>query len=270
MHNVKLWKEMKAKKVFLILAGGAILFLLGSQDRAYCLNVSLGRIEITVNADSIYDTDIIVTNNESRSLEIKLRIEDWLKAVEGNPKGASGEFKWLKISPLQFELKEDMSQRVSLKIEVPRGAKGEFNAMIFIEGKPKEVAKGPISINTSIGIPVYVAVNGTQEFKAGVEDLQVMASDPLKLTVKIKNSGNVHIRPEGTIEIRNADLRGSGADKRGFVVPLNEYNYPILPNSSRTLEIRSNKRLERGEYVADIEMGYADKKYKKRLTLKVQ
>jgi hypothetical protein len=269
--------RLNPRMLFLVI----FAYLCVTNTYAYCLNVSPGRIEINVAPRETYSRVITVRNSDNKAIEVKLRVEDWQKAVEGNA-DLRGEqkrgftrigtkkidtFEWLRLSPLEFGLQEDETKEVKLEVAVPKGAAGELNGMIFIEGRLKEIKEGAIGINTSIGVPIYVVIKGTERFKAEVEDLKVIISSPLQLAITIKNSGNVHIRPTGTIEVINTDAHGLKTDSHGFIVPLNEYNYPILPNSSRTLEIRSNNKLEQGDYMAEIKMGFADRKYKKRITV---
>ena len=250
----------KTKTIFII-----GLFLLGIQGEARCFNISPNRIEISVAPSNIYRDTMTVSNKENHDLNISLRVDDWftqpLRAGAGLK--TSDNLKWLKVKPLKFRLKKGEERRISYKVQVPKNAKGELSAMIFVEAKPRKPKKGMIAINTSIGVPIYVMIKGTEFFEAEVETLEVINAAPLELAVKIKNSGNVHIRPEGTIHIRNKEAKL-------LTLPLNKYNYPILPNSSRTLEIKTRSGLEQGEYVADIEMAYADKKYRKTITLKTK
>lgn len=251
------------RKITQIVVSG-ILALSINQASAYCFNISPNRMEISLYGGREYEGFITVKNTEDRELHMSVRIEDWARGVEGKPKSPDNSFGWLQINPVGFELKAGNAQKVSYKIVVPKGRKGELNAMIFIEGKPAEVKEGSIGINTSIGVPIYVMIKGTEKYRAELEDLLVSKNSPLELAVKIKNSGNVHIRPAGSIEIKNR--KGEAV----FICPLNEYNYPILPNSSRTLEIRSDKRLERGDYTAYVKMGFGNKKYSKKITLKIE
>lgn len=241
----------------------AVFFFI-SCGSAYCFNVSPARIEISVAASKSYEQILTVKNTDKATMNMKLWIEDWHKAVEGVKEEKAAEFRWLEITPLEFELGAGEAKQVSLKVDVPKKAKGEFNAMIFIEGRPKVAQEGAVTINTSIGIPIYVMVKGTERFKAEVEDLTVTKNTPLEMAIKIKNTGNVHIRPQGVITIKNKK------GKELFNVPLNEYNYPVLPDSSRTLEIKSNNRLENGEYTADVKMGFNDRKHRKKIKLNVQ
>lgn len=259
-------EKKRYTQIFVLICAIICINLWVNCNNAYCLNVSPGRIEINVALSKSYEDVLAIKNTEERDLEIKLRIEDWFKAVEGNAKKI-GTFEWLEISPLEFGLKEGETKEVKFKVAVPKKAKGELNGMIFVEAKPKEIAEGAIGINTSIGVPIYVMVKGTERFKAEIEELKVMKGSPLELAITIKNSGNVHIRPTGVIEIFNADLRKLKMDSHRFTVPLNEYNYPVLPKSSRILEIRSDNKLEQGEYTADIKMGYGNKKYRKKITV---
>ena len=239
----------------------AFLILLVNCGSARCFNVSTNRIEISVPPSGTYESEMTVTNTENKELEFKLRTENWFEATPGFEKEKIDVSKWLKINPLEFELKQNEAKKVNYQVAIPGGAKGELSAMIFIDGKPKATAEATVGINTSIGIPIYVMIKGTEQFEAEVESLEVRNNAPLELYVKIKNSGNVHIRPEGDIAIKTK------AGKKLFSVPLNEYHYPILPDSSRVLEIKSNERLEKGEYTADIKMGYAEKKYGKKITV---
>jgi len=257
---------MNKRTLLIIFSVIEFLFLSINVDIANCFNISHSRIEITVAPSKVYTDTIAVKNTEKAPLVITIRTEDWAKAAPY--------LGWLEVSPMEFELKEGESKEVKYEVNVPKDAKGELSAMIFIDGKPKEIAEGSIGINTSIGVPIYVMIKGTEKFNAEIEELNVVNNSPLELAVTIKNSGNVHIRPTGTIEIRQAGViatpprRGKQSPK--MVLPLNEYNYPILPNSSRTLEIKSNSRLEKGEYTADMKMGFADRKYRKRATLKIE
>ncbi|MDD5449364.1 MAG: hypothetical protein PHO42_02040 [Candidatus Omnitrophica bacterium] len=210
-----------------------------------------------MTAGKMYEDVIVVKNTEKRPLEVKLRLEDWFKAVEGKETKKKDMFEWLKLEPSELTLKEGETGEVKYKVMAPKKARGELNAMIFVEAKPKELPQASIGINTSIGVPLYAMIKGTEKFKAEIKDLKIVKTSPLELAITIENSGNVHIRPTGSIEIINTDV----------IVPLNEYNYPVLPNTSRTLEIRSDDRLEKGKYMADIKMGYGDKRYRKKIKI---
>lgn len=250
---------MKAPKIFLTVC----ILVLAVCVNAYCLNVSPSKIELSILASGIYEGVLEVKNSEEKNLEVKLRTEDWFQAVQGVAKENPAGRDWLKINPLGFELKGKEVREVRYKVNVPKEAKGELNAMIFVEGRPKEAGQGAISINTSIGVPIYVIISGTERYEAKVEKVEAAGRLPSVFNVLINNSGNVHIRPTGFITVNK---KGGG---ELFRVPLNEYHYPVLPNSSRTLEIKSGHELGEGEYVLDIKMIYGDKSFRKRELLKI-
>jgi len=231
------------------------LFLLVNADIGNCFDISHSRIEISIAPSKDYTDSIAVKNTEKGSLIITVRIENWTKAVPS--------LDWLKVSPLELELNEGASGEIRYEVKVPKEAKGELNAMIFIEGKPKEIAEGSIGINTSIGVPIYATIAGTEQVEADIEELKAVNKFPLSMELKIKNSGNVHIRPKGTISVKTKE------GKELFTVPLNEYNYPVLPDSSRTWEIKANKKLENGEYTADVNMLYRGRACRTKKTIKV-
>lgn len=232
----------------------------------YSFSISLNRIEVRIPPAGIYNRDLIVRNTEGRDLIIRLYIQDWHKAVEGKSLGADTKkrFEWLKITPSEFELKKGETKRVNLKVNVPEDAKGELNAMIFINGSPVEREEGAIGINTSIGVPIYVMIEGTEIYEARVKDIKVMSKSPLKVKIGIENAGNVHIRPKGTIEVKSAKNEGL------FTLMLNEFNYPVLPYTTRELQINSEKALPSGEYIFDINMEYNSKKYVTEMKIEVE
>jgi P pilus assembly chaperone PapD len=256
-------KKMKKVKKILKILGVGILILMSTASAAHCLSISPTRIEVSVSRSEGYNNVLTVKNMEKVDINVSLRAEDWFKTSDGLKKEKAPKFNWLTLEPMEFELKDGETKNVNIKVNIPQNANGELNGMIFVEGRPQEVKEGSMTINTSVGIPIYVMIKGTEIFKAQVEDLSIVKTAPLELSVRIKNSGNAHIRPSGTIEIKR--------QKEVMIsLPLNEYNYPILPNSSRTLEIKSSGRLEEGEYTADIKMGFRDREVKKRVMLKVK
>jgi len=234
--------------------------LVFSCANAYCITVSKHRIEISVAPSESYRDTFMVRNAKGAAVDVGLRVEGWHKAVEGIAKAKDDTFSWIEINPREFELKKDEEREVAFKVTMPETAQGELNAMIFVKGAPKEVSEGAVGINMSIGIPIYVMAKGTEIFEAEVEELKITRYAPLEMAITIRNSGNVHIRPKGVIDIRDDE-------QSLFSVPLNEYNYPVLPHSSRTLEIKTKRDLSRAKYEADIRMGYADKKHRRRIIL---
>jgi hypothetical protein len=246
-----------------ITAAVLLLAALAAADAGHCLNVSPGKIELSLASSEVYEGALVVNNTDGKDMKVNIRPEDWFKAVEGLPKERPAGFAWLDITPSGFELGPRQVKEAAYRVSVPKEASGELNGMIFVEARPARAQEGSIGINTSIGIPIYVVIKGTERYRAEIKGLRVASESPLALAVTIGNSGNVHIRPRGTVKISDK--------KTKIVLPLNEYNYPVLPFSDRTLEIKSDERLRKGEYMAEIEMGYGDKKRcKKRIVLKIQ
>jgi hypothetical protein len=256
---------LKAPKVLLTV----VILVLAACVNGYCVNVSPSKIELSISSSRTYEGVLEVRNAEQGVLDVKLRTENWFKAVEGIAKETGTNLEWLKLTPASFELKGQEKRDVRYRVNIPESARGELNAMIFIEAKPRAASQGAISINTSIGVPIYVIITGTEILKAKVKKVEVMKNGPLLLNVLIENSGNVHIRPTGTIVIARSP---EGATKQSpeIVLPLNEYNYPILPNSSRTLEIRADKALAPGKYTAGVQMEYDHRKYRTQAALEIK
>jgi len=254
------WKG--SARIFLCIA--LVVLCAAGAQAAYALNVSPTRIEIVVAPSGGYENVLTVSNTQKGTLGITLRIEDWCTA-RAVPEAANtaAHLPWLQVEPKEFELGEAEAREVSFKVAMPSAVKGELSAMIFVEARPRDIAKGAVAVNTSIGIPIYVTAKGTQRYGAEVEDLRATRSAPLELAVIIKNTGNVHIRPKGTILIRNRWGRCVAQ------TALNEYNYPVLPFSSRVIEVKTKDRLKRGDYKAEVRMGYADRTYSAKFLMRV-
>lgn len=126
--------------------------------------------------------------------------------------------------------------RIPVTIRVPKNAEpGGHYAAVFFGNDPSKTDKdgGQVAIRSLLGSLVIVRVAGdvreaatvasfaTENGKTTVDTL------PATFALRIKNNGNVHIRPQGTLVIKN--MFGGETAK----LAINEVNGAVLPNSIR-------------------------------------
>lgn len=82
-------------------------------------------------------------------------------------------------------------------------------------------------------------------------------SGPINFVQRIENTGNVHIKPTGTIEVSNM-FGGNVASLRVNGDPTNPENEPrsILPKSIRRFEQTLDKKWLFGRYTATVKLSY--------------
>lgn len=152
-------------------------------------------------------------------------------------------------------------------IKVPRdAAPGGYYAVIRFTATPPELEGTGVSLSASLGSLVLLRVNGDAKEGLSIEEFSVnyggktgtlFQSTPLQFMQRIRNTGNVHEQPAGSITIK---------DMFGKPVAAVNVNLPprnILPGSIRKFEqpldssVIGNKMLF-GRYTADLKMNYGE------------
>jgi hypothetical protein len=138
---------------------------------------------------------------------------------------------WLDVSPTGFLLEEGESREVSFAIRVPEEASGGSWGAIFVEGAPRadKLEGTPVLAVTRFAIKVYATVPGTEVRAGTVPGVDVLATDPLSFEVLFENTGNVQVRPSGSIDI----ISSTGE----IVQELAINGFPVLPGAVRLLTL---------------------------------
>ncbi len=109
---------------------------------------------------------------------------------------------------------------------------GHYGA-VFYSLNPPETSEQFIgsSIASKTGVLFLIKVAGDIKESANIEsftsDKKVYSHLPSKFDIRIRNNGNVHFRPKGTVEVRN--MWGAVVAR----VPANPGDSAVLPNSIR-------------------------------------
>ena len=160
---------------------------------------------------------------------------------------------WIAVSPQSFRIAPGDRQPVSFRVVVPNGnLSGMYWGMIFVQGAPRPQKRQGATVLAieRFGVKIYETIPGSEELSGEVKSVRKVGNDPLAFKISFANTGNVQLRPTGTINIINQ----SGDTMRELAID----EFPILPGSERTLVVtdESESPLPAGIYRALVTIDY--------------
>lgn len=164
---------------------------------------------------------------------------------------------WIAIYPTTFTLAPGKSQIVSYYIQIPKDARpgGRYAAVVY-ESQDRIGVKGSgTGVETHIGSLFVMRINGDIVENASVSrfgaEKVFWEYGPVKILTQLYNGSDSHIRPRGTVTIKN--IIGQTVDSQ----PLREEN--IFPEAPRDFSNTLGKKLMFGSYTAEFRGTYGDK-----------
>lgn len=261
--------------VLLILAVLAISPLVGAQqaNQGQGLEISPPLADLKADPGQVVKVDLKIRNVTTQTLVVSSEVNDFTAGGEdGQPKllleeGEKSPFSvkdWISTIP-QVTLKSGEQQPVSITLNVPANASpGGHYGVVRFTGTPPGLDGTGVSLSASIGQLILVNVSGDINESAKIAEIYVSHNNkrsslfeygPLTLTERIQNTGNIHIKPTGTIRVTNM----FGKETASF--SLNEKGGNVLPQSIRKFEQTLNKKLLFGRYTVQVDTVYgADNK----------
>ena len=140
---------------------------------------------------------------------------------------------------------------------------GKYAGILFGTSPPK-VGGTSIAISNKVGSLILVRVAGDAKESANVKEFSTpkdfFENGPVAFTVRIENTGNVHLQPKGNIEIKNTFGRVVET------ITVNEGSSNVLPDSIRAFIDSgegnnltwSPSGLTIGKFTANLTMAYGD------------
>lgn len=165
-----------------------------------------------------------------------------------------------KIPNYTFATQE--SRTIPVKISVPTSAEpGGHYGVIRFSGVAPELAddQSAVALSASIGTLVLVRVSGDVKEVAKIEDYYAaqngkksgfFETGPITFVERISNTGNVHIKPMGSIVVK--DMFG----KTTASLKVNDPPKNVLPESIRRFEQELNNKWLFGRYSAQLDLNY--------------
>ncbi|MDO8617817.1 MAG: hypothetical protein Q7N87_02960 [Candidatus Uhrbacteria bacterium] len=205
------------------------------------MSVHPALFDIAIDPGQIHRGTIEVTNDDVVDQTYDLSIQKFLPQGESgqqeflSPQDISGLPSWMYFPQPSITLKAGESRRVPFMIRVPQDARtgGHYAAVFFSTLSPsKQALPNEMISGSRTGVLLLVTVNG--ELTNRVELEQFVLTTPLRteylpalFSVQLKNTGSVHVIPEGNIKIKN------WFGQTVATLPINPQQGRVLPDSTR-------------------------------------
>jgi hypothetical protein len=159
--------------------------------------------------------------------------------------------RWIEPEATDLILQPGEERAFTFTINIPRNAEpgGHYASVLF--QAPGEDQPGAAAVTQRIGALVLLRVSGNVIENAEIETFEAPTyspTTPVILTLRVKNNGNTHINPKGTIII--TDLFGNKVDE----LPLNGQN--VLPGVVRKMDTEWKQPNVLGYYTATMVATY--------------
>jgi hypothetical protein len=237
------------------------LVVVGQPHKADALTVGPVKLEYSVDPGNKISGQLFLMNETSEAASFWPVFE---KFTENNgerqffPTEETELKNWFKAEyPITLKSKEQ--RIVPFTIDVPMDASpgGHFAVIWWSTAPPGESGKN-VAIVTRAGILVYLRVSGDINESAEISSFKSSGRFfwglPISFNTSFRNNGNVHLKPQGEIKIKN--LFGMTKTALKF----NPYGIIILPQSGRDMSSSWDSGFAFGPYKADIQIVYGESK----------
>jgi hypothetical protein len=232
------------------------------------LQISPAIVELNAEKGKTYTLNLKVTNVTLARLVYSTTVNDFDSKDETGaanvlltstlPPTASI-ITWLKTGS-EFSLDSHESRNITAEITVPNDAEagGHYGVLRF-SGHAPDVSGTGVGLSASAGMLILIRVAGNITESAnlasfytvnGTSQTSFFENAPINFVTRIKNDGNIHVKPTGTITIQDAFGNTVGT------VPVNDSKAIVLPSSIRRFDSEYKSGWMFGMYTANLTMGY--------------
>lgn len=158
---------------------------------------------------------------------------------------------WIGVTPTLFTLNPGQKQTINYYIQIPPNGSpgGHYAAIVYSPGNKDTEAQTGGLVNTQIGSIFYLTVKGPIKEQASVTKFLTNAFHeygPVKILTQIKNMGDLHISPKGTVTVTGLFFN----EKQELA------KYNIFPETARDFENTFGKMFMLGRYKASLVASY--------------
>lgn len=233
------------------LFGFLVLFLtLFRSDAAKAILISPPVMEIEADPGSSIERAIEVGNETDQERIYVVGVKKFeMTGEEGQQKFISAEegddfglTSWIKYEEKEIVIPSKGSKNFVFTIEVPKSADpgGHYASIYFSSGKlsGENGEESKVGVEAQIHSLILVRVSGDILEKAEIESFEIEGDKtsvnrlPVLFVWRMKNMGNVHVRAQGNIEIKDMFWQ------KTELIDANPKNYRVLPGSARKIESR--------------------------------
>jgi len=223
------------------------------------LSISPPSFELSANPGGTLENTIKVENVSAETLKIAVDRRNFTAVGEEGAVGLTEEetnfslASWITVTPPEAEIPAKSTRIFNFKINVPLNAEagGHFGSIVFrIGGGP--ITQTGASVTQELGALILLRIAGKTTEEATLQSFFTQKKfweyGPVEFEIKTKNSGNVHLKPKGTITISNS------FGKKVGVVEVEPKN--VLPGAVRKSTASWGKKILLGKYTAVLSLVY--------------
>jgi hypothetical protein len=217
---------------------------------------------ITTNPGGTKEGVMKIVNDSDEAVTFTISIQDYVVIDTAGtpnllpPNTLSNKYSassWIGVDPSIVTVPAHQRKELNYYIQVPIDAKpgGHYAAAVYTPAPGKGASGTGASVNTQLGTLFYINVNGDIKESALIDSFKAnmfQEYGPVKILTKIKNLGDLHIKPVGTITI--TDLLGRK------VATLSFPQHNIFPDSIRDYESTFEQKLLIGPFTAKLVASY--------------
>jgi uncharacterized membrane protein len=262
IHIVKFrWTAPLAIVALVLLVSSFSSIFAQTQTDSVQLAISPQVLEIQVNPGDSVKNQFRLTNGSDIPLTIQVTPKNF------TPSGEEGAIdittddttyslaKWVSVEPSRVVIEPKTTKDFMVTIDVPSNAEpgARFGTIVFATVPQQQEGSGA-AVSQEIAPVVLVKVAGDVVESANIEQFysveNIWSNQPnITLEARVKNNGNVFIKPRGNVVIKN--MFGDTVQ----TLPISERN--VLPDSIRKLDaVWQNYNLSIGKYTATVTMVY--------------
>jgi hypothetical protein len=240
-------------------------------NAAQGIEISPVLVELNGVAGGTYKVTIKVINVTSSKLFYSVLVNDFTAKNEtGTPQtlldstlpDAASIGSWVTL-PDGFTLESRESKTIDVTLTIPQDAEpGGHYGVIRFSGQAPDVDDTGVGLSASVQSLLLVRVDGAITEQAQILEFfsaadgnrtGVFEGSPVGFVTRIQNQGNIHLKPVGSIEVK--DAFGSIVS----TIPVNEEKSNVLPDSVRRFDSVVNEGWMFGYYTANLTIGYGTK-----------
>lgn len=225
------------------------------------LAVTPPTFELSANPGDSLKNSIRVDNLTDTSLNVTTALKNFTALGEEGQVGLSEEessfslASWIKMDPEATEIPAKGSRIFTFTIQVPATAEpgGRFGSIVF-KTDIKSLEGSGMAIGQEVGALIMLRIAGEVSEQVHIEAFAPVRSfqeyGPVAFETRIKNTGNVHAKPTGTITITNF------FGQEVATIPIEAKN--VLPGAVRKLSSTWDVTSLFSKYTATLSLQYGN------------